>query len=55
MKRADFYVKESPNGTLLLESVEVPGQYVRLWSNKYKTHIKEFSIYLLVRDCVYKT
>ena len=48
MKTADFYVKETPNRTILLESVEIPGRYVSLWSNKYKLRIKEFSIYLLV-------
>ena len=42
----DFYVKESPNKTLLFESVPYPGKFVHLKFRGVK--YQEFSIFLMV-------
>ena len=45
----DFRVLECPTGELLLENTVHSGQYVTIWSSKYRIRVKELSIYLLVK------
>ena len=46
----DFYVQETPQGTLSFESVSYPGKYVylKLGKRKNSAYVTEFSIFLVV-------
>lgn len=49
---SDFRVLECPTGELLLENPAHTGQYVSIWSSKYRINVQEFSVYLLVRNLI---
>ena len=49
VESSDFRVLECPTGELILQSSRNNGDYVSLWSSKYRIKVKKFSVYLLVK------
>ena len=49
VKSSDFRVLECPTGELILQSSRNTGDYVSLWSSKYRIKVQKFSVYLLVK------
>jgi hypothetical protein len=47
VESSDFRVLECPTGELILQSSRNNGDYVSLWSSKYRIKVKKFSVYLL--------
>ena len=54
---ADFYLKESPDGTVSFESVTCPGVFVNIPSGKNSPCVTNFTVDLVVglaTDCIHR-
>ena len=50
-RNADFYLKESPDGTVCFESVTCPGAFVGIPTEKNSPCVINFTVNLMVRRC----